>query len=59
MAVLLVLAGMVFVLPGLCSLFFIAMSGREALRPVGLLWLILVGIGVLGAMLIRFAIKNR
>jgi hypothetical protein len=58
LAAFLILVGIILLLPGLCSLFFIGMIGGGGGSLV-LLWLVCLMIGVAGIILIQYAIKNR
>lgn len=58
LAAFLILVGIILLLPGLCSLFFLGMIGGGGGSLV-LLWLVCLMIGVAGIILIQYAIKNR
>lgn len=58
LAAFLILVGIILLLPGLCSLFFIGMIGGGGGSLV-LLWLVCLLISVAGIILIQYAIKNR
>ena len=58
LAAFLILVGIILLLPGLCSLFFIGMIGGGGGSLV-LLSLVCLMIGVAGIILIQYAIKNR
>ena len=60
LAAILILVGIVLLLPGLCSLIFLATIGGAGVGwPIALLWLVCLMIGVGGLMLINYAAKNR
>jgi hypothetical protein len=60
LAAFLILVGIVLLLPGLCSLIFLATIGGAGVGwPIALLWLVCLMIGVGGLMLINYAAKNR
>jgi hypothetical protein len=58
LATFLVLVGIVLLLPGLCSLVFIGMLGSGG-GSVAALWFVCFLIGVVGIIMIQYAIKNR
>ena len=58
LAAFLILVGIILLLPGLCSLFFLGMIGGGGGSLV-LLWLVCLLISVAGIILIQYAIKNR
>ncbi len=57
----LVIVGIVLLLPGICSLIFMAATLPDggSIGGFGFLWLICLLVGVGGIMLIRYAVKNR
>lgn len=59
---LLVLAGLILLLPGVCTMFFVysALAGRgRANGDIVLLWIVCIGISVGGLLLIRAAVRHR
>jgi hypothetical protein len=61
LAALLILIGIVLLLPGLCSLFFVTafLSGKGSAGGLGVLWLITFVVAAGGILLIRYAWRNR
>ena len=54
------LIGVVLLLPGVCSLWFIVSTGARGWDVlVGSLWIITLGIGAAGILLIRYVLRNR
>jgi hypothetical protein len=59
---LLVLVGLILLLPGFCTLFFVysALAGRgRANSDIVVLWIVCIGISVGGLLLIRAAARHR
>ena len=57
-SVILVLIGIVLLLPGICSLFFMVVMPGSAGGAVALLWLVSFVIGIAGILLIRYALGH-
>jgi hypothetical protein len=58
-AILLTLLGIVMLLPGLCSLFFIVVMPGLGAGAISLLWLLCFAISAGGIWLITYAVGNR
>jgi hypothetical protein len=59
-AAFIMLIGVVLLLPGVCSLWFIVSTGAQGWDVlVGSLWIITLGIGAAGILLIRYVLRNR
>ena len=58
-AVLLILLGIVMLLPGVCSIFFIVVLPHGGGGVVSLLWLLCFAISAGGIWLIAYAVRNR